>query len=307
MSNYGIPGDGKNVRTSTTAFGQNLPYQGLEWRNSRDPEYHVYIFNVSSRTFTHVGKHNLTFPGVTDADKTTVTQGDVKDPWKSVDQISGRGKIVKQGKDNERWHYCTSFPQPVLLAKFDDQSSQIGHFEQDAIRYVVDIINPDNLGKTLDIKIDPNQRFSIGNDLSQKGVFFSLSNPPFESDVRGAVDRMEAYYKGLLDRAATLELTDKALLQSEIGSNPDYAYAAEYFGKAVAWRPNPQRSVECPNCGEQKPAGRLFHMASFGVLCVEQTEKAWKSAVNSGVKRPDDVPEEYRPKVEPKVEPVVTK
>jgi hypothetical protein len=296
MANYSIPnsgGDG-SVRTNTTAMGQNMPYGGLEWRSTRTPDYRVYVYNVSPRTFNSLGTLKITVPGVTDTDVTEVAQGDPRDPWKYVNQETGKPKAVIHGKENERWHYVTSFPQPILLTKQNDASNMTESYEQDAIRYVVDLINPDNLGKTLDTMIPPERRFSVGNDLSQKGVFFSFSNPPFAQDVRAAIDRMEAYYKALLEKAATLDLTDKKLLSEELAGNPDYAFAAEYFGKTVTWRANPQRTIECPNCGEQKPAGRLFHAPSFGGICVEQTQKAWQSAVRSGVKRMDDVPEEFR-------------
>lgn len=279
---------------STTAMGGNMPYQGLEWRSTRVPDYHVFVYNVSPRTFDKFGTLRISIPGVNEDDPTEVAQGDAREPWKHADPATGKPRAVRAGKDNERYHYVTSFPQPILMTKFNDGSNMIEHYEQDAIRYVVDLINPDNLGKTLEISVPPERQLSIGNDLSQKGVFFSLSNPPFASDVRTAIDRMEKYFTNLLERAATLEITDKKKLSEELSGNPDYAYAAEYYGKAVSWMRKPQRTIECPNCGEQKPAGRLFHLASFGTLCVEQTKTAWQSAVRSGVKRKEDVPDEFR-------------
>jgi hypothetical protein len=284
---------------STSALGGNLPYNGLEWRQTRKPDYKVLIYNVSARTlkFDRFGNNGMPIPGVEETDVSTVTQGDPRDPWKYVDMETGKGKVVKAGKENEKWHFVTSFPQPILFTKFNDASNTIEPYEQDAIRYVVDLINPNNLGRTLE---QASTGISQNVDLSQSGVFFSLANPPFEQDLRNAVDRMEKNYKFLLERAATLELTDKALLAQELGSNPDYAFAADYFGKVVSWRRAPQRTVECPNCGAQKPAGRLFHMSEFG-LCVEQTQAAWKSAVNAGVKRYDDVPDDFRWKKEEKV------
>src|SRR4029077_19401201 len=131
--------------------------------------------------------------------------------------------------------------------------------------------------------------------LSQKGVFFSLANPPFERDVQEAYARMSKYYAALFEKAQTLETADKAGLARELGSNPDYAYAATFFGKPVNWHRAPQRSIECVNCGEQKPAGRLFDAASGGLLlCGVPTQEAWKAAVNAGAKEYDKVPEELK-------------
>jgi len=294
---------------STSAIGGNMPYGGLEWRQLREPDFKIFIYNVSARAmkFDRYGNNGVPIPGVDENDKSEVTQGAPPQPGLNqskfiaelatrVDLDTGKGKIVRQGKENEKWHLVTSFPQPILLTKTNDASNMIESYEQDAIRYVVDLINPNNLGRTLE---NAPTGMSQNVDLSQSGVFFSLADPPFESDMRNAVDRMEKRYKDLLERAATLELTNKELLAQELGSNPDYAFAADYFGKVVSWRRAPQRTVECPNCGGQKPAGRLFHMGEFG-LCVEQSEAGWKAAVNSGVKRYDDVPDDFRWKKEPK-------
>jgi hypothetical protein len=302
---------------STTAIGGNPLYNGLEWRQLRTPDYKIFVYNVSARALKtdrfgnrldrKVEDNGMSIPGVDENDVCTVTQGGppanslpqskfLVELSKLVDLDTGKGKVVRAGKENEKWHLWTSFPQPILLTKANDAANTIESYEQDAIRYVVDLINPNNLGRTLD---NPTTGVSQNVDMSQSGLFFSLANPPFETDLRAAIDRMEKHYKNLLERAATLELTDKAALAQELGSNPDYAFAADYFGKVVSWRRAPQRTVECPNCGGQKPAGRLFHMGEFG-LCVEQSEAGWRAAVNSGVKRYEDVPDDFRWKKEPK-------
>lgn len=273
---------------STTAFGQNSvnAYNGLEWRSEYVPRYHVYVYNCSARNFKDVGRIRLNIPGVNDDCSNEVGIG-------KADPQTGYPEKVKKGKENERWRLVTSFPQPMLIPKPDDQDGQIKTFETDARRFVVDIINPDNLGLSLNVIIPEDKKFSVGHDLSRSGVFYSLSNPPQEQDVREAYDRMEKYYEGLLNRARELELTDKAGLQRELGGNPDYGYAAEYFGEEQSWKPKPQRVTECVNCGGKKPAGRLFHMADFG-LCVEPTEAAWKSVVKAGVRPYEAVPQELR-------------
>jgi hypothetical protein len=271
------------VNTSTTAFGSNPPYQGIEWRATRNADYHVYLFNISRRTFEKIGRlgrNGMTIAGVED-----------NDPVQLFDSAT---KKVVNGKENERYHYVTSLPQPILMAKFNDQENVIDYVETDVIRFVVDMIDPDNLTRSLDTVIAPENRFSIGNNLAEKGVFFSLTNPPTKEDMRAAVKRMETYYNRLLEQAATLELTDKVKLSEQLAGNPDYAYAADYFGKEVSWRKKQVRPVECENCGEQKPAGRRFHVTSFGSLCVEQSVAGWQAAVNSGVKRYDDVPDDFR-------------
>ena len=267
---------------STTAFSGNIPYRGLEYRSPRKPEYLIYVYNVSARTFKDVGRIRLTVPGVVEDDPTVLAEG--------------------AGKENEKYHYVTSFPQPVLIPSMNDMSGEIELKETDGRRFVVDMISPDNLTLTLDTVIRPDQAFSIGNDYSQKGIFFSYSNPPSKIDVRKAIDRMENYYKGLLETAATLELTDKAALSQQLASNPDYSYAATYFGKDVTWNRKQTRPSLCPNCGEARPVNAKFHMATDGGLCVEPSVEAWQQVVRVGRRKLEDVPEEFRWKKAPAVD-----
>ena len=258
---------------STTALGGNVQYRGMEWRPRRAPESHVYLYNVSVRTFTKCGPYqNINIPGVTDSDP-----------------------VLPGMAANQKYHYVTSFPQPMTLFLPKDNEGLVGVLEIDARRYIVDLINPNNLTLSLDTAIPPQDMLSVNNDLSVSGVFYSESNPPLKIEVEKAIARLEKRYKQLLEQAQTLELTDKAKLQSELGSNPDYAYAAEYYGVTVSWRKERTRPVICPNCGEQKNFGSKFHVnKELGFVCIEPTKDGWMAAYNAGVKTKEQVPEELR-------------
>jgi len=299
-------------KASTTALGGNLPYSGMAWQPRHIPDYYIYMFNVSVRTFERVGpRQDVTIKGVVDDDP-----------------------VVAGMKPNEKYHYVTAYPQPILMPKFDDQSSEIGTLQVDARRYVMDIVNPNNMSFSLDTQIRPEQVLSIGNDLSHSGVFFTIAGrdeprrcakcgyypnkgdrcsrplskdgkevcgsaalfvPPPAEEVRKAIERMERRYKSLLEKARTLELTDKVKLTEEISSNPDFAYAAEYFGEMVSWRKQQTRPETCRNCGEQKQAGRPFHVnKELGFVCIEPTQEGWMAAYRAGVKKIEDVPDEFR-------------
>lgn len=279
-----------NSYTSTTAFGGNIVYRGIQWRSPRKPESYVYLFNVSPRTFEDekgrgiIGRIKIRAPGVTESDP----------------HLPGDPML--------RYHFVTSFPQPMLMGDPDDQTGEVRPVEQDAVRFVVDQLNPDNVTRSLDIAVPPEQVFSVNNDYSQRGLFFDIfpveydkddpdfftKHPVNETELRKAYARMERYFTRLLEEAGVLEMTDKNKLSERLAGNPDYTFAANYFGKDVTWNRKNIRPVECPNCGEPKPAGRLFHKTSFGSLCVEQTEAAWKAAVNSGIKRYDEVPDDFK-------------
>jgi hypothetical protein len=295
------------------------PYTGIAWRGEREPDYHVYVYNISARSWEassdptmipdyRVGAMRLTIPGVRPEDPTEVAEGappaNTRELGKFVDLATGKPLKTKAGDPNQRYRYVTSFPQPILIPKLNEDNEELAYFEQDAVRFVIDLINPNNLGRTLSAGNAPGQA-SEGVDLSQKGIFFSLANPPFESDVQEAYARMTKYYAMLHEKAQTLEVADKASLARELAQNADYAYAATFFGKPVNWHRAPQRSVECASCGEQKTAGRLFHPASGGLfLCIEPTIEGWKAAVQAGAKTYDQVPEEFRWRVEKKAKTV---
>lgn len=273
-----------------TANDPNNPrYYGVEWRAQRDPDYHVHIYNLSARTFEDqsgrgiIGRISLRAAGVDDNSPTEVGTGKIRPDGKPEKVVDG----------DTRYSYVTSFPQPVLISKFNDESNQIGYVETDAIRFVVDQIHPDNPTRSLDVQIPNTVIQSSGNNYAIRGVFFSLTNPPMKVDVDAARVRMERYYNQLLEKAGALEHTNKDQLASELQSNPDYGYAAQYFGRTFTWNRKNVRTTECPNCGEQKPANRLFHTASWG-LCVERSQEAWRAVIEAGVRTYDTVPEEYR-------------
>jgi hypothetical protein len=269
---------------STTALGGNIPYTGLEWQPNFRPEYTLYVFNISSRTFQDeagkgiIGRIKMKAPGVT-----------AEDPH----------EVMRNGKPNpgdpaRRYRYVTSFPHPYPVVNPNDMTGEIETKFTDGRRFLVDMISPDNPTLSLDFVVDPAKAFSIGNDYAPRGIFFSYSNPPDEKELDKAYDRMEKYYAMLNEKAATLELTDKVALQNAIQQNPDHVYAANYYGKPFAWAQKAKRPVECPNCGEQKPAGRLFHQTSYGTFCVEPTQEAWKAVVMSGNRKYEEVPDELR-------------
>jgi hypothetical protein len=273
---------------STTALGGNFRYQGIEYAPNFKPEAILHVFNISARTFEDaggkgiIGRIKLRAPGVSHGDPTDVTVVDKK-----------TSKVVP-GNPNQPYHLVTTFPHPMPLGVPNDMSGMVEAKFTDGRRFVVDMISPDNVTLTLDAPIDPAKAFSVGNDYAPRGIFFSLYDPPLKEDLEKAYRRMETYYKGLNEKAGTLDMTDKLGLQRAIESNPDHIYAANYYGKPFAFAKQAIRPVDCPNCGEQKPAGRLWHMSLAGTICVEPTQEAWKAVVMAGTRTRDQVPEELR-------------
>jgi hypothetical protein len=304
INTLGFDWESKQTSPRSAAMTQNDPnnprYRGVEYRSRRDPNFKVFIYNLSRRTFENpaapgtgiVGRINLYVPGLTDEDIPPLEDGTI------VQGVEvGTGKADRDGhpekikKGNTRWRYITSFPDPVNCTQFNDLAEQISPVETNAIRFVVDLINPSNAGNSLNVNLPPNDQ---DNDFSVRGVFFSLSNPPMESDVEQARARMEGRYKRLVEKIGVLEVTNDPRLHEALAHDPDYGLAAQYFGKQFKFNQQVARATNCENCGEQKPASRLFHQTSFGSLCVERTKEAWMAVVESGVRPLEAVPEKFR-------------
>lgn len=99
----------------------------------------------------------------------------------------------------KRYALYTSFPSVIMSTKEDLNSSIMTMFPESGKRFVMDLINPDNLG--LDQSFDSKYHTSVGQNLSKKGVFWSMHNPPKKAEVDAAVTRMETRYRDLLERA----------------------------------------------------------------------------------------------------------
>ncbi len=287
-------------RSVALTSSNNPHYRGVEYRSRHDPNFHIYVYNISRRTFENpvspgtgiVGRIRLLVPGVTDDIIPTLQDGTIVQGLEV-----GEGKIDRDGRPEKiklgttKWRYCTSFPDPVNVTMFNEQSEEISPVETNGIRFVVDQINPENPGQTLNVRLTPNDQ---DNDFSVRGVFFSLSNPPMELDVEQARERMEARYKKLVEKIGVYEVTNDPRLHEALSHDPDYGLAAQYFGKQFKFNQQVARATNCENCGEQKPANRLFHVTSAGNLCVERTKEAWMAVVESGTRLYDAVPEKFR-------------
>lgn len=266
------------VETTTIASDPVGGIYGFEWRSTREPEYHVYLFNISRRAFNNVGLIRLNAPG--------------------IDVPAKDGSSVKRtlpGMENKPYRYITSFPQPMLFPKLNFDTNQFDFVEQDVRRFVVDLISPDMAGAiTLDNPVNPAHAWSEGKDFARAGLFFDYSETPSPEALEKAYARLDTYYKALLEQARTFGLTNKPLLEEKIRDNPDYVFAAEYMGEEFDWCKRQTRSVECTNCGERKTTTKPFHKSAEGFLCVDPTPEAWKQAYNVGLVQKDRVPEDFR-------------
>jgi hypothetical protein len=212
----------------------------------RKPDYWVYLYSVSESSF------------------------DVyRPPLLANLHITGR----KQGQD---FVQCARFPQPLLSPQGSVDNDEITIMPMDTRRFVMDIINPDNLGFDQDAVIQ--KPSGVGNDLGKKGVFWSVNNPPTELEVKSARARMERYYNALLEKARAVETSDPKTLIEML--TPEHHAAADYFGVETSWHGKRSRPMDCPNCGDRIKVGVAFHKTEEGTLCILD----WARAVKSGVR-----------------------
>lgn len=216
----------------------------------REPDYYVYIHTVSEQSF------------------------DVSRP-PIISLMKLVGKTPKQ-----KSALCARFPQPLLTPQSNVDSNETTISPIDCRRFVMDIINPDNLGFDQDAVIV--SQTAVGNNLGAKGVFWSLNAEPTDAETNAAVARMEKYYKGLTEKANTIEASSPKdlpdFLTPEVHAAADYI--TRHFGTQFKWHTALSRLESCELCGEQVKAGIAFHRTEEGGVCVRD----WARTVKSGAR-----------------------
>jgi hypothetical protein len=104
------------------------------------------------------------------------------------------GRIMIPGKrKNEPYRFIFSLPKTIVYPKnLGLSSDEFDTVCVDGLTVAQDIINPESLQGL--------KGMSQGRDLSQKGVFYSRSNPPKESEVKAAHAALRAHYKEFIWR-----------------------------------------------------------------------------------------------------------
>jgi hypothetical protein len=235
------------------ANNHDFSFNANTYLMSREPDYYVYIHTVAEQSF------------------------DVSRP-PIISLMKLVGKTAKQ-----KSALCARFPQPLLTPQSNVDSNETTIGPMDCRRFVMDIVNPDNLGnKPEDQDAVITSISAVGNNLGAKGVFWSLNEIPTEVEINAAVARMERYYKKLTEEANTVEASAPAKLPDTL--TPEHHAAADYitrhFGTQFKWHTALSRLESCELCGEQVKAGIAFHRTEEGGVCVRD----WARTVKSGAR-----------------------
>lgn len=265
--------DLSDAKSRAANVGWNFNAQ--DYLLGRKPEHWVYLYTVSENVYT-VNRPPIV-PKLTVLGKTEINEA-----------IKARNaENVKDGKPELQVHYdekntyalVTKFPQPLLVPKGSVDSQDIDIMPHDTHRFVMDICDPENMGKNPE---DQDRvvagRKSVGNNLTARGIFWSLNYPPTAEEVEKATVRMETFYKDLINKANATERAKPADLPDML--TPEFHIAADYFQEEHSWHGKRIRPVQCSECGTMLKSDVAFHRMDDGLLCVRN----WPKAVKAGVK-----------------------
>jgi hypothetical protein len=179
-------------------------------------------------------------------------------------------------KENDKYARVTSLPSPMKLPKGNVDSNDIDVVVMDGRRMAMDIVNPDNLSLDQDAVITGG--FSVGNNLSKLGVFWSLNEEPTEAELSAATKRLEAHYRSVLTDARAVEVSNPQALPAVL--TPITHAAADYFHETFNWHKKEVHLENCPRCGAPARVGAPFHPMEGGGLCIGD----WDAAIRAGVR-----------------------
>lgn len=238
-------------------------FNGNHYLMNRPPDYFVYIYNVGEQN--HV-----------------VSRSPIME------------RAVMLGKKPEqKYALCGRFPQPLITVVTNVDANENRPEYVDCQRFVMDMINPDNLGRNPgDQDAVITNITSVNNNIGAKGVFWSLNGPeaskyghleePTDDEIKRAITRMERYYDKLTLEADTVQASNPAGLLGAL--TPEHHLAADYntrnFGNQYKWHQTLSRLEDCELCGSKVKSGIAFHRTDEGGICVRD----WERTVKAGAK-----------------------
>ena len=280
-ANYTVKTQRDDLSTKMSiANNVDFEFMSTNYQLNKAPDYYIYLYNLSE-----------------------VNMGDGTSFLVSRPPLIRMFKIKSKPKTpGVRYLLATRLPQPMSVPKGNVDSNEVDIVPQDARRFAMDIINPDNWGIRQDAHIaNPS---SIGNDLGKKGVFWSYNGPgattdaygekrkyiivdgqrlevfetPQEDELKQAEERLSAFYKYKLEEADAMAISKPADLGTFL--TPEHHAACDHFGEDRSWHGKRQKTDFCVICGEKMRAGAAFHKTEEGILCVND----WDRAIKAGAK-----------------------
>ena len=230
----------------TKANNRSFNFNMQDYLYSRKPDFWVYLFNISEQSF------------------------DVfRPPLFANLHIPGR-------KPGEKYAIAARLPQPLLAPQGSVDTDEVSTQLMDTRRVLMDVCNPDNLGLDQDAVVA--NTTNIGNNLTERGVFWSLNEVPTEEELKAAQKRLEKHYNQVLEQMKALETSDPKQMLERL--SPEAHAAADYYNLETSWHGKRTRPEDCPLCGMRVKFGVAFHRTEEGGICVRD----WVRTVKSGAR-----------------------
>lgn len=267
----------------TMTQGENMKHVKLvDFRGdanaNRPPDYFMYIYNISPRSFEIPRPPNFPMIRLAACPTNEEEANSLKCPENEL--VRKEGKIIArkvariQNIVNEKWT--------------DADSGEVRVRGIQGERFAMDLLNPSNLGIDMWQEITDPGRSWLDNegsdDMTRRGLFWTLNDPPTAEEIAKAKGRLEKHYRNLLRQADEYERDPQT--RRLIGY--EHHMAADYFHIRSTWHTVAELEILCEQCGDPLPrAGVAYHRNTMGVICVLD----WKKAVEAGAKTMAEVPD----------------
>jgi hypothetical protein len=120
--------------------------------------------------------------------------------------------------------------------------------------------------------------WSEGQDLTEKGVFWTMNETPTEEELATAKAKMEAFFRKLLVAATEIETSGRIN-----AITPTMRLAATYFKEDRKWNPIFQKIDTCPVCGDPLRENAVKHGCGY----VPDPDRAYKLGAIDAATRDD--------------------
>lgn len=208
----------------------------------RQPQYHVYLFNISRRSF-------------------------------QVNQPLFKRQTIPACPAEKAYVMVGTLPDIIIQKDTSAETGQIAVHSFRGELVAMDIVCPSLMSFDQDAELsEESVSFGAGTtDLRKRGVFWSRNDIPTADELAKAKNRMEKFYRQLIQMAETKARAGKLLDITE-----EEHVAADYFGLKATWHQVAAAPSLCPNCGEEVKSGVAFHHGTFGICIIDQ-ERAEKA------------------------------
>lgn len=222
------------------------------------------------------------------------------------DQYSASSGIKFQGREKgERYRKVASINDPKYYVddlSIEGSKNQKKIIADDGKWVAMDWLNPQNI-YNLDQNFVIPSSVEDGTNLLARGLFFivrpfdgtkgNVDDKPTDEEIVTAELRLRGRYTDLTRLYHQTSTASPAklplIMNEEMIDALNYAKIKTPFNSILS------EMKDCPTCGESMLVTAKFHKSeSLGVICIEPSQDGWKAACAAGIKKRDEVPDEFK-------------